>query len=389
MNFSKVILVLAMIAGADAFVSSRRAPVRGRATMALADYKDELAKTASTIAAKGKGILACDESTKTVGARLESIGMENTEENRRDWRGLLFTTEGLGEYISGAILFEETLFQTHADGDTQVEKLNKAGIIPGIKVDTGLFPLEGGIKGETVCTGLDGLGARCAKYYERGARFAKWRTALRIDVDKGMPSNLAVAEAAWGLARYARICQENGLCPIVEPEILMDGSHPIEVTAEVQERVIAAVYKACHDNGVYLEGSLLKPSMTVAGIDTAAESPERVAEYTIQTLERTVPSSVPGITFLSGGLSEEDASIFLNTMNQRERKGPWSVTFSFSRAMQSSTLKYWGGKPENVEKAQAQLLARARANSEAQHGIYKPGSQPSDQASLYVKNYQY
>merc|ERR1740138_1976101 len=344
----------------------------------------ELAATANTIAAKGKGILACDESTKTVGARLESIGMENTEDNRRDWRGLLFTTKGLGEYVSGAILFEETLFQTHADGDSMVTKLKAEGIIPGIKVDTGLFPLEGGKNGETVCTGLDGLGARCAKYYEQGARFAKWRTALRIDVDKGMPSNLAVAEAAWGLARYARICQENGLCPIVEPEILMDGSHDIQTTAAVQERVIAAVYKACNDNGVYLEGSLLKPSMTVAGIDTAAESPENVAKYTIQTLERVVPSSVPGITFLSGGLSEEDASIFLNTMNSQPRKGPWSMTFSFSRAMQSSTLKQWAGKPENVETAQKQLLARAQANSEANQGIYKPGSQPSDQESLYV-----
>jgi len=385
--FSKIVLALALLAGADAFVSPRV----GRATtmMGLTDFKTELAETANKIAGKGKGILACDESTKTVGARLESIGMENTEENRRDWRGLLFTTEGLGEYISGAILFEETLFQIHKDGESQVDKLKKAGIIPGIKVDTGLFPLEGGIEGESVCTGLDGLGARCAKYYEQGARFAKWRTALRIDEAKGMPSNLAVQEAAWGLARYARICQENGLCPIVEPEILMDGAHSIETTAAVQERVIAAVYKACNDNGVYLEGSLLKPSMTVAGIDTAAESPERVAELTIQTLERTVPSSVPGITFLSGGLSEEDASIFLNTMNQRERKGPWSVTFSFSRAMQSSTLKYWDGKEKNVKKAQDQLKARAQANSEAQQGIYKPGSQPSDQASLYVKNYQY
>jgi len=389
MQFAQIILALALLAGADAFASPRSLAARRATTMKLEDFKEELAATANTIAAKGKGILACDESTKTVGARLESIGMENTEENRRDWRGLLFTTKGLGKYISGAILFEETLFQIHADGDSQVDKLKAEGIIPGIKVDTGLFPLEGGIEGESVCTGLDGLGARCAKYYEQGARFAKWRTALKIDVEKGCPSNLAVQEAAWGLARYARICQENGLCPIVEPEILMDGAHPIEVTAEVQERVIAATYKACHDNGVYLEGSLLKPSMTVAGIDTAAESPERVAEFTIRTLERTVPSSVPGITFLSGGLSEEDSSIFLNTMNQRERKGPWSVTFSFSRAMQSSCLKYWGGKPENVEKAQKQLLARAQANSEAQQGIYKPGSQPSDQASLYVKNYQY
>ena len=262
-------------------------------------------------------------------------------------------------------------------------------------------------------------------------------------------------EAAWGLARYARITQEAGLCPIVEPEILMDGDHDIATTAAVQERVIAAVYKACNDNGVYLEGSLLKPSMTVPGVDCKTKSdPEEVAKYTIQTLERTVPASVPGVTFLSGGLSEEDASIFLNTMNQQKRVGPWSLTFSYSRAMQSSTLKKWGtyiihacihfvrfgrsffpvqnqptvhhfthpligsfmqsinrsidqsinrrcrqsinpstinpaGKPDNVKAAQDQLIARAIANSEANLGKYVPGSQPSDQESLYVKNYQY
>ena len=231
---------------------------------------------------------------------------------------------------------------------------------------------------------------RSKSYYEQGARFCKWRTALRIDAETGAPSNLAVQEAAWGLARYARITQEAGLCPIVEPEILMDGDHDIATTAAVQERVIAAVYKACNDNGVYLEGSLLKPSMTVPGVECKEKSsPEEVAKYTIQTLERVVPASVPGITFLSGGLSEEDASIFLNTMNQQDRVGPWSMTFSYSRAMQSSTLKKWMGKKENVKAAQDQLLARAIANSEANQGKYVPGSQPSDQESLYVKNYQY
>jgi fructose-bisphosphate aldolase class I len=292
--------------------------------------------------------------------------------------------------VSGAILYEETLFQQHPDGCSMVEKLNEQGIIPGIKVDMGLFPLEGGLPGETVCTGLDGLLARSKSYYEQGARFCKWRTALRIDAETGAPSNLAVQEAAWGLARYARITQEAGLCPIVEPEILMDGDHDIATTAAVQERVIAAVYKACNDNGVYLEGSLLKPSMTVPGVECKEKSsPEEVAKYTIQTLERVVPASVPGITFLSGGLSEEDASIFLNTMNQQDRVGPWSMTFSYSRAMQSSTLKKWMGKKENVKAAQDQLLARAIANSEANQGKYVPGSQPSDQESLYVKNYQY
>jgi len=352
--------------------------------------KAELKETADYIARPGFGLLACDESTKTVGARLESIGMENNEANRKTWRGLLFSTPNLGNYVSGAILFDETLFQDHPDGGSHVAKLKAQGIIPGIKVDMGLFPLSGGLAGETVCTGLDGLAARAAKYYEQGARFCKWRTALKIDVAAGAPSNLAVQEAAWGLARYARITQEAGLCPIVEPEILMDGEHDIETTAAVQERVIAAVYKACNDNGVYLEGSLLKPSMTVSGVEAKNKAgPEEVAKWTIQTLERTVPSSVGGVTFLSGGLNEEDASIFLNTMNTVERKGPWSLTFSFSRAMQSSTLKIWGGKPENVEAAQKQLLARAQANSEANLGKYVPGSQPSSQESLYVKNYSY
>jgi fructose-bisphosphate aldolase class I len=391
-KFATVVLALALAAGSAFTAPQLRSKVSRRTrpvAMALEDFKEELVKTANTIAAPGKGILACDESTKTVGARLESIGLENVEDNRRAWRGLLFTTPDLGKYVSGAILFEETLFQDHADGDSMVTKLNKAGIIPGIKVDTGLHPLPGGGPKETVCTGLDGLPERCEKYYAQGARFAKWRTALRIDVENGCPTNLAITEAAWGLARYARICQDAGLVPIVEPEILMDGAHSIETTAAVQEKVVAAVYKACNDCGVYLEGSLLKPSMTVAGIDPPAASPEEVAKYTIQTLERTVPSSVPGITFLSGGLSEEDSSIFLNTMNQQKRKGPWSMTFSFSRAMQSSTLKQWAGKEENLEKAQTQLCARAQANSEAQQGIYVPGSQPSDFESLYVKNYQY
>lgn len=327
-------------------------------------YADELKKTAEFIARPGFGLLACDESTKTVGARLESIGMENNEENRATWRGLLFSTKDLGKYISGAILYDETIFQAHPDGGSQVEKLQSQNIIPGIKVDAGLFPLAGGATGETVCTGLDGLAARSAKYYEQGARFCKWRTALRIDPSVGAPTNLAIQEAAWGLARYARITQEAGLCPIVEPEILMDGDHNIEKTAEVQEMVIAAVYKACNDCGVYLEGSLLKPSMTVSGVEAKDKAgPEEVAKYTIQTLERVVPSSVGGVTFLSGGLNEEDASIFLNTMNQQKRKGPWALTFSFSRAMQTSTLNIWGGKPENVEAAQKQLLARADRKS--------------------------
>jgi len=356
--------------------------------MALADYKEELAKTAAAIAAPGKGILAVDESTKTIGKRLQSIGVENTEDNRKAYRGLLFTAPGLGKYVSGAILYEETLFQS-ANGESFVNTLKKNGVYAGIKVDTGLQPLLGGHPCETWCGGIDGLKERAASYYAQGARFAKWRAVLQITPD-GAPTPLSIQENAWGLARYARTVQDAGLVPIVEPEILMDGAHDIETTAAVQEKVLAAVYKALSDNGVFLEGSLLKPSMTVPGAEcTSPVTKEKIAEYTIRTLQRSVPPSVPGITFLSGGLSEEEASVYLNTMNSFPRKGPWSVTFSYGRALQQSCLKAWGGKAENVPKAQAALLARAQANSEASLGKYVAGSQPSADGTLFVKGYVY
>jgi len=355
--------------------------------MALSDYREELAATAAKIAGPGKGILAVDESTKTIGKRLESIGVENTEANRLAYRGLLFSAPGLGKYISGAILYEETLYQSEG-GKSFVDILKANDIFPGIKVDTGLQPLPGGESFETWCTGLDGLKERAANYYAQGARFAKWRAVLQIS--DNTPSALSLQENAWGLARYARAVQESGLVPIVEPEILMDGDHSIERTAQVQEKVLAAVYKALSDNGVFLEGSLLKPSMTVPGAEcTEPVTPQKIAEYTIRTLERSVPPSVPGITFLSGGLSEEEASIYLNTMNKIQRKGPWSVTFSYGRALQQSTLKAWGGKLENVPAAQAALLARAQANSEANLGSYIAGSQPSADGTLFVKGYKY
>merc|ERR1719162_1434162 len=321
----------------------------------------------------GKGLLACDESTGTVGARLESIGLENNEENRRVWRQLLFTTPDIGDCISGAILFEETLYQDSTDGKPFVDVLNEAGIIPGIKVDTGLKPLCGGGEGETWCSGLDGLYDKCVLHYAKGARFAKWRTALRIDIANDFPTDYAIDEAAHGLSRYARICQEAGLVPIVEPEILIDGIHDIETTAKIQERVVSITYQKLQECGVLLEGTLLKPSMTVSGVDCDNKpSPEEVAKMTVQTFERSVPASVPGITFLSGGLSEEDSSIFLNSINSIDRVGPWAMTFSFSRANQSSALKAWDGKKDNVEAAQKALLARAQANSEASKGEYIP-----------------
>jgi fructose-bisphosphate aldolase class I len=352
-------------------------------------YCEELIATATAMVQPGKGLLACDESTGTVGTRLEANGMDNVEENRQKWRNLLFTTPGIGEYISGAILFEETLFQNDPAGKPFVDVLKSNGIIPGIKVDTGLKPLAGAA-GENWCTGLDSLSDRCAKYYEQGARFAKWRTALKIDVEAGCPSDLAIDVASQDLARYARICQENGLVPIVEPEILIDGTHDITTTARVQERVLTTVYAKLQDNGVLLEGSLLKPSMTVPGVECEDKSdPASIAKMTVRTLDRCLPPAMPGVTFLSGGISEEDSSIYLNEINKLDRKGAFALTFSYSRALQSSCIKIWGGKEENYKAAQDQLLARAKANSEASKGEYVPGSQPSIEESLFVKNYVY
>jgi len=381
---------LTMAFASEAFAPGASNKATSGLSMSLEQYSDELKATAASIVKPGMGLLACDESTGTVGTRLESIGVENVEANRALWRNLLFTTKGLNEYISGCILFEETLYQDAPGGGKMVDVITGAGLIPGIKVDTGLKPLPGGGDKETWCSGLDGLDERCAKAYAGGARFAKWRTAVRINEAENLPTPLAVKEAAWGLARYARVCQENGLVPIVEPEVLIDGIHAQARTAEVQEDLITTTYKYLQENGVMLEGTLLKPSMTVSGVDCPNKpTPTEVATMTVQTLQRCIPPAMPGVTFLSGGISEEDASIYLNEINKIKREGPWALTFSFSRAMQSSCIKIWGGKPENVEAAQAQLLARARANGEASKGEYVPGSQPSTEESLYVKDYVY
>ena len=354
--------------------------------MALSYYKETLRETALKLATPGKGILAVDESTNTCGERLASIGVENTEENRQAYRGMLFTTEGLGNYIRGAILFEETLFQDHADGESMVAKLEKQGIVPGIKVDKGLKPLVGGLEHETYCSGLDGLTERASDYYARGARFAKWRAVLQITADG--PSDLAIRENAWGLARYARSVQEAGLVPIIEPEILMDGDHDILTTSEIQEKIIKEVYFACQQNGVYLEGTLLKPSMTVPGADYEGKSdPKNVALATVTTLLRSVPAAVPGIVFLSGGLSEEEASLYLNEMNLLAADKPWNLSFSYGRALQHSCLRAWAGS--NIDKGQKALIARAQANSEASKGLYVLGSQPSSDEKLFVSGYTY
>jgi fructose-bisphosphate aldolase class I len=350
-----------------------------------AGYDEELVKTANTIATKGRGILAMDESNATCGKRLASIGLDNTEENRQAYRQLLINTPGLGEYISGAILFEETLYQNTTDGRSMVDCLNAQGIMPGIKVDKGLVPLTGS-NDESWCQGLDGLASRTAAYYKQGARFAKWRTVVSIP---NGPTELAITEAAWGLARYASICQDNGLAPIVEPEILLDGDHGIDRTLEVAERVWSRVFYFLQENNVLLEGILLKPSMVTPGAECSTRaSPEQVAEYTLNMLKRRVPPAVPGIMFLSGGQSEVEATLNLNAMNQSPN--PWHVSFSYARALQNSVLKAWKGEPANVEAAQQALLVRAKANSLAQLGKYSAeGEAEEAKKGMFVKGYTY
>jgi len=356
--------------------------------MALEAFREELMASAAAIACPGKGLLAADESTGTIGKRFAAIALDNTEDHRRAYRTLLATAGGLEQFISGVILYEETLFQDTDDGTPILELFRRVGVVPGIKVDQGVQPLAGGLAGETWCTGLSGLQQRAARYYARGARFAKWRAVLRITAE-GAPSELAVRENAWGLARYARTVQEEGLVPIVEPEILMDGDHPIETTALVQERVLRQVYAALAENGVLLEGTLLKPSMTTAGAAHGGEqTPQQVGEATVRTLRRSVPASVPGILFLSGGLGEEEASVYLDAINRAaDRQAPWNLGFSFGRALQHSCLQQWGGHDRAA--GQGALLARAQANSEASLGAYRAGSQPSNDESLFVAGYVY
>ncbi|KAI9206472.1 fructose-bisphosphate aldolase [Polychytrium aggregatum] len=351
-------------------------------------FRAELAATANAIAAPGKGILAADESTGTIGKRFGPIGVENVEENRRAYRELLFTAGAdLPKYISGVILFEETLYQKTASGKPFAELLREQGIQVGIKVDKGTVELAG-TDGETTTQGLDGMNERCQKYYAAGARFAKWRCVLKIG--KGCPSKLAVIENANVLARYASICQNNGLVPIVEPEILMDGDHDLETAMVATEEVLATVYKALHDHNIYLEGTLLKPNMVCPGQDCQKTyTPADIADATVTVLSRTVPPAVPGVTFLSGGQSEEAATVHLHEINKVNRPRPWSLTFSYGRALQATVIKTWAGKPENVAAAQSALMIRARANSEACLGKYAGSAAHLGGESLYVKDYKY
>ncbi|EER07109.1 fructose-1,6-bisphosphate aldolase, putative [Perkinsus marinus ATCC 50983] len=354
------------------------------------DVAAELVKTAQTICTPGKGILAADESTGTIKKRFDAAGIDNTEANRAAYRSLLFTTPDVGKYISGSILYEETLFQKAPDGTPMVELLRKAGIIPGIKVDKGLVALHLSDQ-ETATQGLDGLAERCAKYYQAGARFAKWRAVLKISQAKHQPSQLSIDETAHTLARYASICQEHRIVPIVEPEILADGTHDIETCAYVTERVLTAVFKALNDHHILLEGCLLKPNMVTAGMQCSNRpSPADIARYTVRTLQRTVPPALVGVTFLSGGQSEEEASVNLSAMNAmpKERR-PWALTFSYGRALQATAIKTWAGKADNVRAAQEAFAYRAKANSEAQLGKYKGTEGGPGSESLYVANYVY
>lgn len=356
-------------------------------------YTAELIATARAISTPGKGILAADESLGTIGKRFTPINVENTQENRRKYRTLLLDTPDLKKWISGVIMFEETLFDKRPeDGKTLAQLCVDNGMVPGIKVDKGCIKLAG-TDGETVTQGIDNLGKRCAEYYAAGARFAKWRSVLHIK-DSGAPTQLAIDANAYVLARYASICQENGLVPIVEPEVLMDGTHSIERSAEVTQKVLAATFKALADHHVILEGALLKPNMVRSGSKCPKQAGAAdIARCTVRVLQNTVPPALPGINFLSGGMSEELATVALDCINKfgDKRKKPWQLSFSYGRALQQSVLSAWMGKDENIPAAQKELQIRAQANSEAQLGVYEgSGAQGAAAAqSLQVDNYVY
>lgn len=331
---------------------------------------NSLPEIANAMVEKGRGILAADESTPTCTKRFDSIGVDSTEANRNAYRDMLFTTPDMEEFISGVILFDETLRQsTLKDGIPFPEYLTNLNVIPGIKVDKGAHNLPG-TEGEKVTEGLDGLDARLKEYYELGARFAKWRAVITINESE--PSSTCVAANAHALARYAALCQENGIVPIVEPEILMDGSHTIEDSFVVTEEVLHSVFYELYGQNVLLEGMILKPNMVLSGYKCSEQaSVDEVAEMTVIVLKRCVPSAVPGIAFLSGGQSNEDATAHLNSMNKiLDNNSPWNLTYSYGRALQAPALDAWLGKEENVSAAQDAFYKRAKLNSLATKGDY-------------------
>jgi fructose-bisphosphate aldolase class I len=329
----------------------------------------ELHETARALVAEGKGILAADESDSTIKKRFDSIDLESTQENRRAYRDLLFTTPGAEEYISGVILFDETIHQSSADGTPFPKLLDLKGIIPGIKVDKGAKPLPHA-EGETITEGLDGLRERLEEYYELGARFAKWRATYSISDTQ--PSDYCIWTNAHALARYAALCEEANIVPIVEPEVLQDGTHTIERSYHVTCRVLDALYTELFDQRVDIFGTLLKPNMVLSGYEAPNRAgPDEVAEWTLKCFYKHVPAAVPGIVFLSGGQSDEDATAHLNAMNARGPH-PWQISFSYGRALQAPAIKAWAGKPENVEAGQHAYYHRAKMNSAARTGMYAP-----------------
>lgn len=329
--------------------------------------------TAAALVAPGKGILAADESPRTIGGRFASVGVENTESNRRAYRETLFRADGIERFISGVILHDETLRQRCADGARMVDVLTARGIIPGVKVDSGAHPLAGA-PGELITEGLDGLRERLAEYSALGARFVKWRAVITIG--ESVPTARCIEANAHALARYAALAQESGLVPIVEPEVLLDGDHSIDRCQDATETALREVYAQLARQRVSLEGTLLKPNMVVSGKDAPnrADSWE-VAEKTVATLARAVPAAVPGIAFLSGGQSDEEATANLNAICRRGIEGdaPWELTFSFARGLQSAALTAWSGRAENVERAQAVFIERATLTGAARRGEYAPG----------------
>lgn len=354
-------------------------------------HKEELITTITKLTQEGKGILAADESTGTLKKKFDKINFECSDENRRAYRELLMTTEGLEQYISGIILYEETVSQKTSNGEAFIDILNKKGIVPGIKLDKGMAPLSWNQE-ESFTKGFDDLDERAADFYKAGCRFAKWRNVLKLGKD--MPSELSIRETSYTLARYAHICQRNGLVPIVEPELLTDGDHSIEVCADTSRRIFKAVFKACEEYGVIFEGCLFKPHMITQGAQNQGQtSAQDIGKHTFAVLNDTLPQNLGGVFFLSGGQSELQATANLNIINKEKAQHgkKWHLSFSFGRALQNTVVSAWGGKAENIKKAQNVLIQRAKMNFNACKGVYNPAEETADfkDESMYEKNYSY